>query len=50
MSKPAGKKIIEKVDGEEVELEEVELEDLEKLVAETGEDVVKAQVMFELLI
>ena len=41
VSKPAGKKIIEKVDGEEVELEEVELEDLEKLVAETGEDVVE---------
>lgn len=40
IGKPAGKKIIEKVDGEEVELEEVELEDLEKLVAETGEEVV----------
>jgi len=36
VSKPAGKKIIEKVDGEEVELE-----DLEKLVAETGEEVVE---------
>jgi len=41
VSKPAGKKLIEKVDGEEVELEEVELEDLEKLVAETGEEVVE---------
>jgi len=39
--KPAGKKVIEKIDGEEVELEEVELEDLEKLVAETGEEVVE---------
>ena len=36
IGKAAGKKIIEKVDGEEVELE-----DLEKLVAETGEEVVE---------
>jgi len=36
-----GKAIITKIDGEEVELEEVELEDLEKLVAETGEEVVE---------
>ena len=41
VNKPVGKKVIEKIDGEEVELEEVELEDLEKLVAETGEEVVE---------
>ena len=41
--KPSGKKLVEKIDGEEVELEEVELEDLEKLVAETGEESAEGQ-------
>ena len=42
-----GKKIVEKIDGEEVELEEVELEDLDALVADTPEEPVdpdKAEV------
>ena len=39
----SGKKLVEKIDGEEVELEEVELEDLEKLVAETGEESAEPQ-------
>ncbi|NCU89848.1 MAG: RNA polymerase sigma factor, partial [Actinobacteria bacterium] len=38
-----GKKLVEKIDGEDVELEEVELEDLEKLVAETGEETPEGQ-------
>ncbi len=42
-TKPSGKKLVEKIDGEEVELEEVELEDLEKLVAETGEESAEGQ-------
>ena len=42
-TKPGGKKLVEKIDGEEVELEEVELEDLEKLVADTGEESTEAQ-------
>ena len=42
-AKPSGKKLVEKIDGEDVELEEVELEDLEKLVADTGEEVVEPQ-------
>jgi RNA polymerase primary sigma factor len=42
-TKPTGKKLVEKIDGEEVELEEVELEDLEKLVAETGEESAEGQ-------
>ena len=42
-AKPSGKKLVEKIDGEEVELEEVELEDLEKLVADTGEETAEAQ-------
>lgn len=43
----AGKKVVEKIDGEEVELEEVELEDLDALVADTPEEPVdpdKAEV------
>jgi RNA polymerase primary sigma factor len=42
-----GKKVVEKIDGEDVELEEVELEDLDALVAETPEEPVdpdKAEV------
>ena len=42
-TKPSGKKLVEKIDGEDVELEEVELEDLEKLVAETGEESTEGQ-------
>ena len=42
-AKPSGKKLVEKIDGEDVELEEVELEDLEKLVADTGEEVTEPQ-------
>ena len=42
-SKVSGKKLVEKIDGEDVELEEVELEDLEKLVAETGEESTEGQ-------
>jgi RNA polymerase primary sigma factor len=42
-TKPSGKKLVEKIDGEDVELEEVELEDLEKLVADNGEEVVEPQ-------
>ena len=42
-AKPTGKKLVEKIDGEDVELEEVELEDLEKLVAETGEETPEGQ-------
>ncbi|MBU3646286.1 MAG: RNA polymerase sigma factor, partial [Candidatus Nanopelagicaceae bacterium] len=42
-AKPSGKKLVEKIDGEDVELEEVELEDLEKLVADTGEEVAEPQ-------
>jgi RNA polymerase primary sigma factor len=42
-TKSSGKKLVEKIDGEDVELEEVELEDLEKLVADTGEEVVEPQ-------
>ena len=41
--KASGKKLVEKIDGEDVELEEVELEDLEKLVADTGEESPEAQ-------
>jgi RNA polymerase primary sigma factor len=41
--KTSGKKLVEKIDGEDVELEEVELEDLEKLVAETGEETPEGQ-------
>ena len=41
--KVAGKKSVEKIDGEDVELEEVELEDLEKLVSETSEEGVEGQ-------
>lgn len=43
----SGKKVVEKIDGEEVELEEVELEDLDALVADTPEEPVdpdKAEV------
>ena len=43
----SGKKVVEKIDGEDVELEEVELEDLDALVAETPEEPVdpdKAEV------
>ena len=43
LTKTSGKKLVEKIDGEEVELEEVELEDLEKLVAETGEESAEGQ-------
>jgi RNA polymerase primary sigma factor len=42
-----GKKVVEKIDGEDVELEEVELEDLDALVADTPEEPVdpdKAEV------
>lgn len=42
-TKTSGKKLVEKIDGEDVELEEVELEDLEKLVAETGEETPEGQ-------
>ncbi|MEN9542426.1 MAG: hypothetical protein RL239_79 [Actinomycetota bacterium] len=42
-TKPSGKKLVEKIDGEDVELEEVELEDLEKLVADTGDEVAEPQ-------
>ncbi len=42
-TKPSGKKLVEKIDGEDVELEEVELEDLEKLVADTGEEATEPQ-------
>ena len=42
-TKVAGKKLVEKIDGEDVELEEVELEDLEKLVADTGEESTEGQ-------
>ena len=42
-TKNSGKKLVEKIDGEDVELEEVELEDLEKLVAETGEETPEGQ-------
>ncbi|MFM8192797.1 MAG: hypothetical protein ACKN9L_04570, partial [Actinomycetota bacterium] len=42
-SKISGKKLVEKIDGEDVELEEVELEDLEKLVADTGEESAEGQ-------
>ena len=42
-AKPSGKKLVEKIDGEDVELEEVELEDLEKLVADTGEEATEPQ-------
>ncbi|MEN9517136.1 MAG: hypothetical protein RLZZ159_1002 [Actinomycetota bacterium] len=42
-AKPSGKKLVEKIDGEDVELEEVELEDLDKLVADTGEETAEPQ-------
>ncbi len=42
-AKNTGKKLVEKIDGEDVELEEVELEDLEKLVADTSEETPDAQ-------
>ncbi|MEI7454194.1 MAG: RNA polymerase sigma factor [Actinomycetes bacterium] len=46
-SAKGGKKVVEKIDGEDVELEEVELEDLDALVADTPEEPVdpdKAEV------
>jgi RNA polymerase primary sigma factor len=43
VAKTPGKKLVEKIDGEDVELEEVELEDLEKLVADTGEESAEGQ-------
>ena len=36
-AKPSGKKLVEKIDGEDVELEEVELEDVETLIKEVVE-------------
>ena len=41
-TKGPGKKVTERIDGEDVELEEVELEDLEKIVSE-GEETVEGQ-------